>query len=384
MDENAYRNTPFGKPYTVRLGSASYCAYLPSNLPRRLDLDTTTISKLSKADQILGRLDALTSFVPNPYVIVRPYLRREAVASSRIEGTHSTLADVLAAEAAESDLTTENHDLTEVLNYVSSLEYGINTINTIPLSARLLKSMHSVLLKGTRGENKTPGEFRNSQNWIDGTMPADAFFVPPAPDDMLAPMTDLERYLNEDSETPALVSCAMAHYQFETIHPFLDGNGRLGRLFIVLYLLEKKVLNEPMIYLSAFLEQNKTDYVRCLQLVREPGDYNAWLQFFFDAVVAQAQTAIATAKQLLELGETLKAKLRSSGARGQAIDVVDLLIESPYTSAPRLVKRFGLSRAGAKYILDRLQREKIIRSARSPGRSMLFYAPEIMEVLEGA
>jgi Fic family protein len=323
----------------------------------------------------------LGELLPNPHLLIRPYVRREAVSSTRIEGTQSTLGEVFSAEA-QLRLLPDDPDLREVLNYVRALEVGLDRLNTLPLSNRLLREMHAELLRGVRGEERTPGEFRRSPNWIGGRGPADAVFVPPPPQHMVEALTDLERYVHDDVRLPLLVRCALIHYQFETIHPFLDGNGRLGRLLIVFYLVERGVLREPLLYLSAYFERNRNVYVDHLQRVREEGAYEEWVTFFLRAVTAQARLATETAEALIKVGARFREQLRSVRARGQAIDAAEALIGNPFLTVPRLANDLGLTRQGAQYVITTLQRAEIVTPVRGSSRPALYVAREVLEVLE--
>ena len=359
--------------------SAEFLAFHPAPVPRELNLTSELILALSEADQALGRLAGLGGQLPNPHILIRPYLRREAIASTRIEGTQSTLGEVLSAEA---QLLPETADVREVLNYVRSLELGLQRLKVLPLSNRLLREMHSELMRGVRGAERTPGEFRTSPNWIGGRGPNDAVFVPPTPDLLPDALADLEGYLHEDPPLPILVRSALIHYQFETIHPFLDGNGRLGRLLIVFYLVDRGALREPLLYLSAYLERHREEYVDRLQAVRELGDYEGWVTFFLRAVATQAAAAIQTFEGLLRLGVEFRERLRRIRARGQAVDAAEGLIGNPYVSAPRLAETLGLTRQGGQYVISTLERAGILESAVGDSRPVLYLANEVLELLQ--
>ena len=317
--------------------------------------------------------------LPNPHLLISPYLRREAVASTRIEGTQSTLSEVLSAEA---QLGVETEDQREVLNYVRALERGIARLRELPLSKRLIREMHAELMRGVRGQERTPGEFRRSQNWIGGTNPSDALFVPPPVELLEDSLDDFEAFLHEQVELPVLVRCALAHLQFETIHPFLDGNGRLGRLLIVFYLVEQGVLGQPLLYLSAFFEKNRDDYVHALQGVRERGDIDGWLSFFLRGVAQQSRSAVECADALLRLRDDFRARLRQLRARGQSVDAAEALIGNPFVTAPQLMQTLGLTRQGAQYVIGSLERAGIVVPAPNDVRPALFVARDVLAVLE--
>lgn len=375
-----FRAPDVGAPIRVGRGDAAYWAFLPSAIPRTLTLGSSTVFHLSEADRAVGSLAGLGSRLPNPHLLIQPYLRREAVASTRIEGTQSTLSEVLSAEA-QLRVTTE--DQREVLNYVRALERGMALFPELPLSKRLIREMHRELMRGVRGEQQTPGEFRRTQNWIGGRNPIEALFVPPPVDHLEEALDDLESFLHEDVELPVLVRCALAHFQFETIHPFLDGNGRLGRLLIVFYLVERGALPQPLLYLSAFFERNREAYVDALQAVRERGELDGWIDFFVRGVAEQARAALASAEALLRLREDFRGRLRNAGARGSAIDAAESLIGNPYVTVPRLASTLGVSRQGAQYVIRSLERAGIVDQVVMEARPTLYVARSILEVLQG-
>jgi cell filamentation protein, protein adenylyltransferase len=380
MQADRFQSRRAGELLEVHRGtSAAFLAFNPAAVPRELNLTSELILALSEADLALGRLAGLGGQLPNPHILIRPYLRREAIASTRIEGTQSTLGEVLSAEAQR---LPETADVREVLNYVRALERGLQRLKELPLSNRLLREMHSELMRGVRGAERTPGEFRTSPNWIGGHGPTDAVFVPPTPDLVPDALADLERYLHEDPPLPILVRSALIHYQFETIHPFLDGNGRLGRLLIVFYLVEQGVLREPLLYLSAYLERHREEYVDRLQAVREMGDYEGWVTFFLRAVATQAAAAIQTSEGLLRLSVEFRDRLRRIRARGQAVDAAEGLIGNPYVSAPRLAEALGLTRQGGQYVISTLERAGILAPAVGDSRPALYLANEVLELLQ--
>lgn len=379
MNPVNYQAPAIGSPVRVGRGEAAYWAFLPAPVPRTLRLSPSTILHLSEADRAVGSLAGLGSRLPDPHLLIQPYLRREAVASTRIEGTQSTLGEVLSAEA-QLRVTTE--DQWEVLNYVRALERGMQLLPELPLSKRLIRELHAELLRGVRGEEQTPGEFRRTQNWIGGRNPTEAPFVPPPAEHVEDALDDLESFLHEDVALPVLVRCALAHVQFETIHPFLDGNGRLGRLLIVFYLVERGVLSQPLLYLSAFFERNRQTYVDSLQAVRERGEIDEWVDFFVLGVAEQARAALASAEALLRLREEFRARLRNAGARGSAIDAAEGLIGNPYVTVPRLASTLGVTRQGAQYVIRTLERTGIVDEVATATRPMLYVARAILDVLQ--
>lgn len=379
MDPARYVAPDVGQPIRVGQGDAAYWAFAPRPISREVALSAATVFELSEADRAVGALAGLGVRLPNPHRLIRPYLRREAVASTRIEGTQSSLSDVLSAEA---QLRVETEDQREVLNYVRALEHGLRRLPALPLSKRLIREMHAELLAGVRGEERTPGEFRRSQNWIGGTNPSNALFVPPPVELLEDALDDFEAFLHQDLRVPLLVRCALVHFQFETIHPFLDGNGRLGRLLIVFYLIERGVLTQPLLYLSAYFERNRDQYVGALQGVRERGEMDNWISFFLRGVTVQANSAIDAADALLRLREDFRGRLRQARARGQAADAADALIGNPFVTVPQLVQTLGVTRQGAQYVISSLERAGIVESVPGETRPALHVAREVLDVLQ--
>lgn len=379
MRGDSFSSTRAGRVIRVNPGPGSYLAFHPEPIPRELELSSELLLALSEADQALGLLAGLGRQLPNPHILIQPYVRREAVASTRIEGTQSTLSEVLSAEA---QLAPETTDTREVLNYVRALERGLRLLPTLPVSGRLIREMHAELMRGVRGNEGTPGEFRRTQNWIGGRGPSDAVFVPPPPYLLNGVLGDFENYLHESPTLPVLVRTALVHYQFETIHPFLDGNGRLGRLLIVFYLVERGVLPQPLLYLSAFLERNRDEYVAHLQAIRERGDYESWVIFFLHGVTAQARAAVRTSEALLGLASEFRDRLRRARARGVAVDAVEGLIGNPYVSAPRIASSMGVTRQGAAHVIDTLERARIVTPVVTATRPNLYVAAEVLAALE--
>lgn len=379
MNPDLYQAPRIGRPIRVGTGDAEYWAFEPEPIMREVTLSPRSVYLLSEADRALGELAGIGARLPNPHLLIQPYLRREAVASTRIEGTQSTLSEVLSAEA---QLRVETEDQREVLNYVRALELGLSRLVDLPLSKRLIRDVHAEVLRGVRGQEGTAGEFRRSQNWIGGRGPADALFVPPPVDLLEDALDDFEAFLHEDLELPVLIRCGLAHFQFETIHPFLGGNGRLGRLLIVLYLVERSLLRQPLLYLSGYFEQRREAYVAALQGVRERGDIDGWLSFFLEGVALQARSASESADALLALRDEFRDRLRRARARGQAVDAAEALIGNPFVSAPRLTRVLGVTRQGAQYVLSSLQRAGIVDSVPGELRPALFVASEVLEVLQ--
>ncbi len=362
-------------------GRWGFYRYVPECLPRKLALDSTTVLALSKADTALGRLAGAGRLLPNPHLLVGPYVTAEAVASSRIEGTQASLSDVFEANAT--GRSTPGSDVLEVQNYIAAMATGLRQLEDMPLCLRLIRDVHAVLMSGVRGQERRPGELRTSPNWIGSSTdtPEDAAFVPPLPDEMGPLLGDLEQFLNEDAPLPVLVRCALAHYQFETIHPFLDGNGRLGRLLAVFYLVQQQLLPQPLLYLSAYFEQHRSEYYDHLQAVRERGQLQEWLQFFLTAVAVQAGDAVARAERLSDVRERYRQETATS--RSRAPEVVDMIMANPYITVRQVQEGLGISQPGALNLIRRLEGLGWLRQLGTHGRGgrAFWVAPEVLSTI---
>lgn len=312
---------------------SNYRAFIPASLPPvpPIKFDTELSLLLSKADRCLGRLDGVTSVLPNPNLFVAMYVKHEAVLSSQIEGTQSTLEDVLQFEINAQGQDTPK-DVEEVVNYVQAMNYGIERLKDLPLSLRLIREIHAELLKGVRGENKSPGEFRQSQNWIgtaNGNL-SNATFIPPPVFEMKQALDNLEKFLHEKS-MPVLMQCALAHAQFETIHPFLDGNGRVGRLMITFLLCEREILQRPLLYLSYYLKAHRSEYYDRLMAIRNDGNWEGWLKFFLRGIVEVSQSATETARAILNLRENNRQTIveNATATAANALKLLDYLYAQP-------------------------------------------------------
>lgn len=351
-------------------------AFVPAPLPPEPPIEWTPElrSKFDQALLALGRLDSISTFLPDISLFLYMYVRKEAVLSSMIEGTQSSLSDLLLFEL-DMEPGVPMDDVREVSNYVAALDHGLKRLKEgFPLSLRLIKEMHSILLAKGRGSNRTPGEFRRTQNRIGGTRPGNAAFVPPPADKVMECMGKLELFLHDQPEqTPALLKAALAHVQFETIHPFLDGNGRLGRLLITLLLCEQKVLREPLLYLSLYFKTHRRYYYDLLNNVRLSGDWEAWLDFFAEAVIVTANQAVETAQQLVDLANKDRDKISRLGrAAVSALQIHRALMERPITTSGWLVKKTGITPATVNKCLAHLERLGIVRELTSRKRNRLF------------
>ena len=367
---------PTGRYEVTAVAGERIQAFVPAPLPPvpRLELDGVLQQRLELALLALGRLDSLSTLLPDTQLFLYAYVRKEAVLSSLIEGTQSSLSDLLLFELDEAPGVPLD-DVVEVSNYVAALDHGIERLRGgFPLSNRLLREMHGVLLSRGRGSGKQPGEFRTSQNWIGGTWPGNARFVPPphtlVPDCMAA----LERFLHDEPDgLPVLVRAGLAHVQFETIHPFLDGNGRIGRLLITFLLCHSRVLRQPLLYLSLYFKQHRSDYYRLLDDVRTTGDWEAWLAFFLEGVLETAEGAVATARRLVALFQEDREPIAAAGRRaGSMLRVHDALKARPITSLQQVVRQTGLSFPTAGTAMDALVKLGIARELTGKRRNRVF------------
>ena len=366
--------------HTIRC-AGGYRAFLPAPLPPPIEWDSALAAALSRADLAVGRLAGEGRRFSNPHLFIRSFVRREAVLSSRIEGTRTTLAELLVAEAGASG-TADNADLREVANYVAALEYGLDRLDTLPLSLRLIREVHEQLMRGVRGDAATPGEFRRSQNWIGppGCTLNDASYVPPPPDRLMPCLDALERFLHEDS-LPVLVHAALAHAQFEVIHPFLDGNGRVGRLLITLLLAERGVLPSPLLYLSAYFEETREDYYAHLFAITEAGAWEDWLVYFLRGVRLQADDALARIERLDSVLDSWRDDL-ADALSPRLEEVLGLFVESPFRSVSEIAKTLGVAYTTARRAMDRLEEAGIVSLTGRSRRNRIYCARAVLAVLD--
>jgi Fic family protein len=354
-----------------------YSAFIPAPLPPDppLRFDSQLATVLATAGTAVGRLDGVAATLPNPGLFVAMYVRREAVLSSQIEGTQSTLDDVLAFEI-DSGRSNLPRDIEEVANYVSAMNYGLTRLETLPLSLRLLREIHGKLLADGRGSAKSPGEFRQSQNWIGAARLTDAIFVPPPPHEMTTALGDLERFLHDPGGLDPLIACALAHAQFETIHPFLDGNGRVGRLLITFLLCHAKVLSRPVLYLSHYLKQHRGTYYDRLMAVRYEGDWEGWLRFFLTGVATVAREAEQTARRIVELREHLRHNAQTADVSVNTLKLMDYLFEQPVINVKAAQKRLSVSFPAASRMVNDLEKANILTEITGGRRNRMFrFAP---------
>lgn len=376
---------PTGRYETSPGGGETVQAFVPHPLPPSPPLDLAGARQilLEQALLALGRLDSIATLLPDPHLFLYAYVRKEAVLSSQIEGTQSSLSDLLLFELEEAPGAPMD-EVVEVSNYVAALEHGLERLRGgFPLSNRLIREVHAKLLSRGRGSEKLPGEFRRSQNWIGGTRPGNAHFVPPPPNAVEECMGQLEQFLHDEKTAlPVLVKAALAHVQFETVHPFLDGNGRVGRLLITLLLCHAGVLAQPLLYLSLYFKQNRATYYRLLDQVRMEGEWEAWIDFFLEGVQTTAGGAVTTAQRLVKLFSTDEGRVQKSGrAAGSALRVHAALRERPILSLPDICRRTGLSFPAATKGMALLEKLGTVRELTGRQRNRLFAYDHYLQIL---
>jgi Fic family protein len=364
--------------YSARAGRlisqpTGYRAFVPVPLPPvpSIALDGELLRLLSDADRALARLDAISTFLPNPNLFVAMYVRQEAVLSSQIEGTQSTLEDVLAYEANATHNKAPK-DVEEVVNYVRAMNHGLKRLPELPLSLRLLREIHKELMHNVRGGERTPGEFRTSQNWIGapGSTLMNAAFVPPPPHELMRCLGEFEKFIHQSkSDTPLLIQCGLAHAQFETIHPFLDGNGRVGRLLIALMLCEANALSRPLLYISHYLKANRAEYYDRLTAIRLRGDWEGWLRFFLRGVADVSAQASETARRIVALREEQRAKYASNA---NALKLIDSLFEKPIVNVNQCSEVLDVSYVTANALVAKLEKAGLLKQTNLWGRNRVF------------
>ncbi len=378
MDRNDFLSQKAGQAVFTPKG---YWAFIPAPLPPEISYDSQLVLALSRADAALSELSGLGRNVINPHLLIASYIRKEAVLSSRIEGTRAGIADLLLDDLETSDNALSSPDLREVQNYVSALEYGIDRLNSLPLSLRLVREIHARLMEDVRGGNATPGEFRHSQNWIGpaGSTLANAPYVPPPADEMMDCLTKWELFLQDRGNFPDLIQCALLHEQFEAIHPFLDGNGRIGRLLTTLFLIERRRLSQPLLYLSAYIEAHRQEYYDLLQRVRTHGDWNSWLHYFLRGVEETAKQAVQQASALMYLREKLHIEIRS---KPKAAALIDPLFTNPYMTVSRAAELLQVSLPTARQIVRTLEETGVLHEVTGRTWGKTYVAASILKLIE--
>lgn len=353
-------------------GQAKYKAFVPNPLPFKVRMDNTLQARLSEADLMLGRLDGIAEAVPDVDFFVLMYIGKEATLSSQVEGTRATFSDLLKAEARIEDPEIHS-DVDEVQNYVRAMNYGLERLETLPLSLRLIREIHNELLPGVRGEARTPGSFRKSQNWIGGRSIETASYVPPPPHELVPLLHNLEKYLHDKTPAPVLLRAALVHLQFEAIHPFLDGNGRVGRLLVTFYLCQQGVLRKPLLYLSEYFRANRNEYYDRLSAGHDKDDLEGWLRFFLDAVSTTAQRATVTAQTVVVIREKdMQAAAGLGSVSEKAIKLLNHLYRSPMVRIKDVEKIVGLSNPNAIALVNRLVRLGILEEITGRKRNKIF------------
>lgn len=376
--KNPRSNTPSGQ-WLSTIGGVR--AFHPNPLPPVLDMTPMLMRVLSSADRLIGQLAAEGAKLPNPHLLLRPFIRREAVYSSRIEGTQATLGELLAAEAG-AVVERSPDDLREVGNYVAAMEAGLESLQKFPLSLRLMRQLHRKLMAGVCGHHAQPGEFRRTQNWIGpaGSTLPNATYVPPPPDSLLEHLGLWETFLHDES-LPPLIQAGLIHYQFEAIHPFLDGNGRIGRLLIMLFLCQRQVLPSPLLYLSAFFDATRSEYYQCLRGVSERSDWEGWLHYFLNGVARQSEDALSRCRRMNEI--VLRWHMQTAKEQTKVpSEIVDLLAGNPYLTTRGIQSRLGIGYNTASRAIERLMTAKILVQVGDAKRDRVFCAKSLLDILE--
>jgi Fic family protein len=376
-------NQRLGRYIESAFSDERVCAFVPPPLPPVPPISIEPLlTKLGLADRAVGRLDGINTLLPDKALFLYMYVRKEAVLSSQIEGTQSTLTDLLRFET-DAPMGEPINDIREVSNYVDAMMYGLERINKLPISLRLMRELHARLLHSGRGQSKAPGEFRTTQNWIGGTRPGNAAYVPPPVNELMPCLDALEKFVHADTPgIPPLIKAALMHVQFESIHPFLDGNGRLGRLLITLYLCAQNVLQEPLLYLSLYFKVHRADYYRLLQEVRERGAWEAWLDFFLDGVTTTANQAFDSATRIVELFKSDRERIAQSAERvGSVLRLHEMMQTSPFITAAKAVERTRLTKPTVNAALDALTRLGIVEEVSGKQRGRIYAYRAYLDIL---
>lgn len=384
MDSKQFAHSTAGK---VIRTDGNYWAYVPHPLPPALRYDARIVNLLTEATLYVGKLSGIGAHLPNPDLLITPYVKREAVLSSKIEGTQASLSDLFYFEAAnhdEKEREKKTSDVLEVVNYVKAMHYGLKRLKELPLCLRLIREIHRELMSGVRGDHLTPGEFRTSQNWIGvpGCTLDGASFVPPPVHDMKDALAALEKFWHQRDAFPGLIQCALIHYQFETIHPFLDGNGRIGRLLNTLFLCERGYLAQPLLYLSAFFEKHRDAYYHHLLNVSKRGAWEEWIAFFLQGVVSQSQDAIRNSNDILSLRETYHKGIHRKRPSAYVLKLIDVLFQNPYITIPLAARTLSTTYPTAKAAVDKLQDAGILFEVSDKRRNKVYCARQLLEILE--
>jgi Fic family protein len=385
MDMSNFKSTRAGKLIKTDRG---YSAFIPHSLPPEIKYSPALISLLAEANRYIGNLNGVGVLLPNPNLLIVPYMRREAVLSSKIEGTQTSLSELFYFEAARKDeqkLEVQKTDVLEVINYVQAMDYGLKRLKELPICLRLMREIHGILMKNVRGQHLTPGEFRRSQNWIGpaGCNLNEAKYVPPPVREMLEVLGELEKFLQERESLPGLMQCALMHYQFEAVHPFLDGNGRIGRLLITLFLCEREFLHYPMLYLSAFFDKYRDEYYQRLLAVSQRGEWEEWISFFLRAIIVQSKDAAVNSRAILKLLENYRNRIQEKRTSIYVAKLLEELFKNPYLSIPTAALKLDTSFHTAKAAIERLRKANILIEITDKRRGKVYCAKELLNLLEG-
>ncbi len=384
MDRRDFDSGAGGRLLSCGRGKSSFLAFVPAPLPPEIRWSSTIAQLLSDADRALGELAGLGRTLPNPHLLIRSFIRREAVLSSRIEGTQASLDDLLLFEISPRTPGLPS-DVNEVWNYVRALDFGLEQLERLPLSLRLIRQVHEKLMEDVRGRHRAPGEFRSTQNWIGrpGSTLATATYVPPPPDEMMKALDAFERFLHKPPDHPPLIRLAMIHYQFEAIHPFLDGNGRIGRLLITLILCSEGILPSPLLYLSAYIERHRAEYYRGLLAVSTRGDWASWFEYFLHAVSESARDGIDRAGRLVELWQSYRGRVQSLRSAGSLLQLVDELFVTPALTIAGAMEILDISKSAAARQIEKLESADILSEVTGQKRNRLYVAREIADLTGG-
>jgi Fic family protein len=383
MATSASGNRRLGRYSETTVGGERVRAFLPPPLPPIPPVSLEgLLNKLGAADRAIGRLDGINTLLPDKALFLYMYVRKEAVLSSQIEGSQSTLSDLLRFES-EAAAGEPIDDIREVSNYVDAMMYGLDRLNRLPISLRLMKELHARLLRGGRGQSKNPGEVRTTQNWIGGTRPSNAVYVPPPPNELMPRLSALEKFIHADTPNiPPLIKAALIHVQFESIHPFLDGNGRLGRLLIALYLCSQKVLQEPLLYLSLYFKGQRADYYRLLQDVRERGAWEAWLDFFLDGVAETANQAFDSATRIVGLFKKDRERIVAISDRANTVlRLHEFMQTTPFVTTAKVVEHTRLTKPTINAALEALSKLGIVEEVTGRQRNRVYAYRAYLDIL---
>jgi len=359
----------------------THLAFSPKPLPPPIVFDQKLALAISRTERIVGKLSGVGLQLPNANLLIMPYLRKEALSSSRIEGTRISLSDLLLSEAKGAE--EQMPDALEVANYIRAVNFGLEKIKEMPIGLELIKEMHKILLQGVRGRDRSPGQYRQVQNWIGppNSKVQDANFVPPGPEEVTPLIENMISYLNQDDGMPLLVKCALMHYQFETIHPFSDGNGRIGRALITLYLCKKKIIIKPLLYISGYFEAHKREYSSLLLKTNKDGKFEDWVFFFLEALRVQSEDALNRAIKLQELREEYRKKAQTQSQSNNLLELIDELFKNPYIRITT-VENLGVTYPTAKRLVETLVNLSILKSMDTSQRNKIYFAHEIFDIID--